>query len=321
MDTSKEVRRRHYRAIYELFWSENARIHLKDIASRLRVNPRTARRRVEEAFSQGYVTGPQLRKRSYANMKEYVCFVNCENPTEAYLDLSQDAAVVYHARLAGFASLWVSSTRKVTIDGTPVIKGLRSDYHVSFAPYRSWEKAIEVMRGKIESFHPECYEPTSHISSHWDETITWDEEDEKLFRYFESDLRRIFVPVMKKHLISTGKIYQFLERLPQCCTVTTSFFPEGISAYDPYLFVFGTEYEDFIVDLFSQMPTSAFFFKVSDMLFLHAHVKKDLMRCEDLGAPSIRQLPIPGLISELLKKGIIESEEHAVVEYHWTKSL
>ncbi|MBU7015649.1 MAG: hypothetical protein HXS52_12680 [Theionarchaea archaeon] len=321
MSITERDRRRHYRAIYELFWSENSRIHLKDIATRIRVNPRTARRRMEEALGQGYVARPQLRKRSYKNMKEYVCFFNCENPTEAFLDLDQDGAIIYRARMAGFASLWINSTRSITVDGTPVIKGFRSDYHVSYAPNRSWEKAVEIIRKKIESFQPELYEPASYISTRWDRAIRWDKEDEQLFRYFENDLRKIFLPVMKKHLISTGKIYQFLGRLPQSCTVVNSYFPEGISAYDPYLFVFGTEYEDFVVDLFSQLPTSVFFFKVSDMLFFLARVRKNMMRGEDLGTSSTRQLPIPRLISELLRKGIIESEEHAVVEYHWTKDL
>jgi hypothetical protein len=34
------------------------------------------------------------------------------------------------------------------------------------------------------------------------------------------------------------------------------------------MFMFETDYEDFIVDLFSELPTSTFFFKVANKLFV-----------------------------------------------------
>ena len=33
-----------------------------------------------------------------------------------------------------------------------IVEGVRSDYHVSFVPDHSWEKAIDIMHKKIEAF-------------------------------------------------------------------------------------------------------------------------------------------------------------------------
>lgn len=67
----------------------------------------------------------------------------------------------------------------------------------------------------------------------------------------------------------------------------TRYFPEGAKAYDPYLFVFETDYEDFIVDLFSELPTSTFFFKVSDKLLMSGRMIKTSVRKVDLEMPDI----------------------------------
>jgi hypothetical protein len=315
-----EQKKNQYRTIYESIF-DTPRVYVKDITSRLHVNPRTTSKRMHEAFSLGYVAGPHLRKRSYANMKEYVYFANCNNSFETYLHYSKNMNVVYHAKLVGFANTWIVSNKKLDIDGDIIVKGPRSDYYVPFTPSHSWSESMVLMQKKVDAFNPEEYEPERIIKTHWDETVPWDQEDETLFREFKYDSRGALTPIMKKSLISGQKIYEFMEKLQQCCTVITFYFPEGISVYDPYLFVFETDYEDFIINMFSELPTSPFFFRVSNKLFMYAFVKSDLLRCGGLAMANIGQLRIPLLTRNLLKKGIIKREDHAVVEYHWSKEL
>ncbi|MGC1119564.1 MAG: winged helix-turn-helix domain-containing protein [Candidatus Methanofastidiosia archaeon] len=321
LPTSLEAKMRHYRMIYEILWSQSPRISVKDISSALHIDPRTTSRRMKEAFDQGYIAGPQIRKRSYANMKEYMYFISCENPFPKYVSYSQDERVVYHARMAGFASLWIISRTPLDIKDAIVLEGYRSDYHLSYAPTHSWERAVKIMKASIETCYLNRYKPKEILKNRHNTYVQWDEEDEALHQYFKYNLRKPFSPVMRRHLITSGKIYAFLEKLPSCCTITTSYFPEGIASYDPYLFMFNTEYEDFIIDLFSQLPTSSFFFKVSDRLFLLAYVKRHLLRYDGLTMSGIGQLQIPILVKALLDKKIINSEDHAIVEYHWAKDL
>lgn len=315
-----ECRKRQYYDIYRSYCKE-PRIYIKDIASLLEVSPFTAAKVVEKASNLGIIVGPQIRKQSFKNTMEYMYFANCKNPFETYLQYSKNMDVVYHARMLGFANTWIISNTEVDVEGDVIAEGPRSDYYVPFTTYRSWEESLKIMLKKIEKFNPGEYESTDIIRTHWDNPITWDSEDEKLFRELKYNLREKITPIMKKNLISAQKIYEFLDEINDRCTVMTNYVFGGISAYDPYIFMFETEYDDFLIDLFSQLPSTPFFFKVSDKLFVYAYAERQLLRCSGLHMANVGQLGILLLIRKLLKRGIIQSEEQAIVAYHWSKEL
>jgi hypothetical protein len=113
----------------------------------------------------------------------------------------------------------------------------------------------------------------------------------------------------------------FMEKVPECCTIVTYFFPESINSYDSCLFKLETKYEDFIIDLFSLLPTSCLFFKVSDKLFVYAYLDRKSLRNFDSNPNDISQLHISLMLRELKKKGIVQSWDRAIVAYHWRKYL
>lgn len=318
--TSENQRRSQYRAIYELLF-QNPRIYIKTISSKLGADPAVTGRRMKEAFDLGYIAGPEIRKRSYANLKEYMYFVNYTSSVKPFLTLMQDETITYHATMSGFANFWIISKKEIHVEDGLVVGGPRSDYYMSFAPGHSWETALQVMRKKVDTFQPGDYEPKGTIKTRWDENVEWNATDEILFREFKHNLRKKLSPVMKKHQVSGEKLYDWLGRLTECCTITTSFFPDGFSTYDSYLFMFETDYEDFVIDLFSELPTSSLFFKVSNRLFLYAQVSGRLVRFVNIQDSRIGQLQIPLLMEDLLEKGILRSEAHAIMEYDWWKNL
>jgi hypothetical protein len=317
---SLKDRKKQYRIIYEEL-SKSHRIKVNRLSSILRINPNSASRRLREAFDLGYITLPQIRRRSYANTKEYMYFVRCENPLKLFRRYKDDTDVVYLAVMGGFANMWLITKEKIDIAGIILVFGCHSDYHVSHVPDRLWERAIEIMWQKAITFHPEEYKPKGIIKTHWSEVIEWDAEDEILFREFKYNARKKLTPIMRNNLISSQKTYEFLDRLPKCCTVFTRYFPESKLAYDPYLFMFETDYEDFIIDLFSQLPTSSFFFKVSDKVFVLANVKRSSMRNFDINMSDIGELHVPLLVENLMDREIIKNESHAIIEYSWGKNL
>jgi hypothetical protein len=317
--TSQEHRRKQYRTIYELLF-QSPRIYTKTVSSVLGTDPSVASRRMKEAFDLGYISGPQIRRRSYKNTKEYMYFATCETPLKSFLSSIKDAHISYHAVMSGFANLWITSTERLDCD-SDVIGGPRTDYHISFAPNHSWNTAILIMQEKVESFSPHTYSAARILSAHWDEHLKWDLKDEILFREFKYSVRKKLSPIMRKYHISGEKLYEWLGRLSECCTITTSFFPKGFSMYDSYLFAFETDYEDFIIDLFSELPTSALFFKVSNTLFLYAQITGRFVRFIDIQNPGVGQLQIPLLVDDLLERGILKSEAHSIIEYYWGKSL
>ena len=316
MKHAGEQKEKQYRTIYDAL-DETPRIKTKTLATILGITPVAASRRLKEALDFGYVLSPQLRKRSFSNMKEYMYFFDCSYPFDVYKEYVKNMDIVYHAVMKGFANFWVISNKEITIDGDIKGYGLRTDYHIAYAVNRSWDETMPVMQKRVAHFDPKDYAPRGIIGSHWDETIEWDAEDEILFGEFKYDLRKKLSPIMKTQLISAGEIYKFFDKMHQCCSVYTQYFPETIAAYDSYLFMFETDYEDFVIDLFSALPTSSFFFKVSNKLFLNAHMKKTFVRDTTFKMSDVSRLPIICILDSLLKKKIIRNVDYSIVEYHF----
>jgi hypothetical protein len=274
---------------------------------------------LNEAYDQLYILGPDIRKRSYSNLKEYMYFVKCKRPELSYLRYQEDMNVVYHALLIGFCDLWIVSTKKIDIEGHIIAEGYRSDYYVSYAPNRSWQESLEIMKKSIEAFSSETFVPKHFIETHFHSTANWRPKDEFMYRYFKYNLRKPITPLLKDHKIYGKTIYNFLEKLPETCNINTHFYPETLSAYDPYLLMVDTDYEDFIIELFSQLPSSSSFFKVSDKLFSLIYVPKQYMRHVDRSTVNMPHIPL--LIADLLDKGVIRKRERAIVDYSWAKNL
>jgi len=312
--------KKQYRDIFELI-CKDPRIEITTLSEEMKINRETVTNRLNEAHEQGFIIGPQIRKRSYQNFSEYVYLVNCKDPLELFLQYIKNRNITYHAAMEGSPNLWVTSREKISIDGDVFASGLRSDYYMSFPPHHSWETAIKAMNKKGKRFNPEDYQQKGIIQNHWDKTIEWSEEDKKLFRELKYDLRKPLTPIMKKHYIFKDEIDQWLERLPECCSILTSYFPDTISAYDPYLYIFETDYEDFIIDLFSELPTSCLFFKISDKLILRAYIDREFLRNTDLPENKISNLHIPLLVRNLKKRKIIKKGAHGIVTYHWRKDI
>ncbi|MGC1121125.1 MAG: hypothetical protein WBA22_08520 [Candidatus Methanofastidiosia archaeon] len=314
-----EQKKRQFRIIYETLY-DTPRSQVSDIATVLNVTRKTARGRLEEAFDMGHIVGPHLKRKSFANFKEYVYLLKCKDPLELYLQYSEDQDIVYHAGMDGFSNLWVISKKEIEVDGL-LYSGRRSDYYLSFPPDCSWDESAAIMRQMIREFNSEDYVPQNLIQTHWDEHIVWNDADETLFREFKYNFRRPAEPIARSHHMWSGTAHEWLEHLPRYCTIATYYFPESRAAYDPYLFMFETDYDDFIIDLFSQLPTTSFFFKVSDKLFAYLFVDRQHLRNLDAGVNDVSQLHIPLLIRELKKRKIVRNHARALVAYHWRKDL
>lgn len=314
-----EDRKRHYRMIYELF-DKKPRIYVKKISEKLGIDPSTAAKLVDEVSSLGIVTGPQVRLRSYQNTAEYVYFINSNRPTKLFNEYVENMDISYHTKMIGFCNLWINSITEIDVKGDTVLQGRRSDYFYSCARNRTWEDSFQFMQKKVEEFDAESYRPKGLIKTHFDETIEWTETCEKLYREFKYDLRKKLGPIMKTHHIGAEKIYEWLGKIPNHCSIVTGYFPEGISAYESLLYMVETAYEDFVIEVFSELPATTVFFKVNDTLFLYVHTPRQFMRSYDHQA-FLKTIYLPLLMDELVEKGIIESETCATAQFSWGKSI
>ena len=59
--------------------------------------------------------------------------------------------------LSGFAYSWIILKEKIDIDGNIINEGLRSGYHISYAPNHSWTTAVKVIySGRNDSKVSNC---------------------------------------------------------------------------------------------------------------------------------------------------------------------
>jgi hypothetical protein len=312
---SPEMRRKQFRKIYE-YLCDKPLFRPHHVAKEMGLRPSSVRLRLKEASGKGYITGPQIRKKSFANLKNYVYLIRSDDPIGLFKELAEDRRVIHHGLLDGSCDLIVTATEKLDIKGT-ICKGPSSDYYISCPPNQPWETSNQNMWDLVRKFDPDDYTPKGYIKTHWDELAEWSDTDEILFWEFKFNLRKSLRPIVKKHGISVSTIKAFLKRLPLCCTILTCYFQESLSAYVPYLFIFETEYEDFIIDVFSQLPTTCWFQRVSGKLIAHMWTLMIPVKEENTRVGDIPELQISLLIRDLIKKEILKSEAHAMFNCYW----
>jgi DNA-binding MarR family transcriptional regulator len=309
-----------YRIIFDLL-DMKPRIQFTEIAEELGVDVRTASRRLKEAVESGYIVGPQIRKKSFSNFKTYMYLVSSARPLKLFDEYIENDRVLYHEVLEGFCNLLVMSDVKLDIEGT-ILGGLTSDYYISHPPDQSWRISSQNMWDMVRKFDPADYTPKGYIETHWNETVKWSEQYEILFWEFKYNLRKALEPLVKqKYHIWSGDGIEFLEQLSRYCTIFTCYFQEMIDNYDPYLYIFETDYEDFVIDLFSQLPTTCWFQRVSGTLIAHLWTIRGKMRKIDTRNKNFPELQISLLIQELLERGIIRKENHSYREFYWRKEI
>ncbi|MGC1121130.1 MAG: winged helix-turn-helix domain-containing protein [Candidatus Methanofastidiosia archaeon] len=320
MIVSEEQKMREYRMILDLL-NKKPRIHYSEVSEILGMDARTVSSRMKEAFKRGIIVGPQIRKKSFSNLKSYMYLLDCDNPTRTFEEFVKDKSISYHAFLDGFCNILAISDRKLDIEGA-LLWGVTADYYVSHASDQSWRTTINNMWTAVGDFNPQDYTPTGHITTHWNETVEWSEEHEILYQEFKYNLRKPLRPIVSgKYNMWRGKAYDFLEQLPQCCTIFTYFYPEALPTYNHRLYLFETEYEDFIIDLFSQLPTTCWFQRISGKLIGHISLLTNSIGQENTRIRDVTALQIPLLVKELVRKGIVKSETHANFECYWRKEV
>ncbi len=150
-----------------------------------------------------------------------------------------------------------------------VLEGLRGEVFTQKVGYSSWDCCFAEMEAFLEqnltASHLEC---RPHCSD-------WDEEDWKLFDYFRFNMRKKFKHLRKEYPISWRKYGEWKTTLRKHCTILMFYFPEGRHAYDSVTLCFRTDYEKFIVQLFSRLPATSVFYKIGDYLLTNLFVPWD----------------------------------------------
>lgn len=317
---SSEEKKKKYRLIFEAFW-DNPWISENKLINILGGSKYTTKNRLNEAVSLGYVSNPQARKRAYKKTREMVYFVRNPNPYSLFSDLINEPIISYHAFVLGFCDMWIIADEPIQMDADIVLKGYRSDFHISYPVNRSWKKAILNIHQKIDSFNFE--KPEKDFIQDKSENIKWSHDYETLFNYFKFNLRKPRTPVMREYRIPTETIDRFFSDLNRSCTVFTMYYPESLISYEPWLYMIETDYPDFIIELFSELPATSWFFTVDDKLFTFLYHENEMLRVirSSTSIEEIQNIHIPFILYDMKKRGIVESEIHGRIDGYWQKEL
>ena len=187
-----------------------------------------------------------------------------------------------------------------------VVKGPLGEVIMPKVPYISWEKSFGKMEQILQMPPAEASALNCNTSS-----PGWDEEDWVLYHYFMYDLRMSFNDLRKKHAISWRKYQDWKKNLKKHCTILVDYYPQGYNTYNGITTCFHTKYEQYIVDLFSHLPTTPVFYKVGTYLCVNMYCPKGYEK----------EMRMFKITSALLNEGVIKDSSDGYGICHWLKDF
>ncbi len=265
----------------------------------------TVNRYAKQAEEKKIILNPHLRLKSPAGKTALLLF---EDKWKAFNELQNNTSVKYLCVYQGDWNILAAYEKSMDFSCIPgfretMVEGQRGEIFTPKVEYISWEASFKKMEALLKErnvkksslvFQPCCPD--------------WDEDGWKMYEYFRPNLRKRFTHLRKQHPISWRKYQEWKSTLKDNCAILVSFFPEGYHAYDCFTLCFRTEYEKYIVELFSKIPTTPNFYKIENYFLGNIYILKDyqvFMRVYEI-------------ISQLIERGIITDyrEGKGVVTWH-----
>lgn len=270
------------------------------VAELLRRSIATVNRYARKAEKEIIIMNPQPRLYCHPDIK--IALLVFENKYNAFDELKKYPGIRYLCLYHGDWDIVAIYDAPVDFTAVPgyaetVIEGLYGPCHIPKIAYRSWEQFFESAQTFLEQ-EERIRESISDCSPRIPE---WDEEDWEMYWYFIANLRRSFNALRKKTPISWRKYIEWKNTLRDHCTILTGYFPEGSYSYLDMSLCFKTQYEKYVVDLLSHMPTSPGFTRVGEFVLVNIFIPKEYSQ----------QPKVYNIISQLVDEGIISDYKDA----------
>ena len=189
-----------------------------------------------------------------------------------------------------------------------IADGLRGTIISPKVEYTSWRRGFE----KIEKF----IKQKKDIDKSKLQCVTcqpeWDEEEWTLYYYFKRKLRRNFNRMRKEHKISWRKYEDWKATLKKYCSINITYLHEGYDAYMSVALCLETDYEQYLIDLLSLLPTGTIFYKIGERLMVTIYAPREDVECT---------YRIFRVISQLKGNGIVHDYLDGVAVWYWRRHL
>ena len=263
----------------------------KKVSELLNRSLSTINRYAKQAEEEGVIWNPTL---GLAHPDRKVALLRFKDKMKAFYTLQEYMNVGYICVSQGgwdVIALYDGEVDFLSIPGyeKTVMKGHRDIIFTPKVSYTSWDRCFVEMENLLKKTPVEssikcnlCYPQ-------------WDEEEWNLYCFFRPNMRKKFSDLRKESPISWRKYEEWKQNLRTHCTIMMEYYPEGNKAYDSVILCFKTEYEQYIVEFFSHMPTTCFFYKIGEYVMVSMFIPQDYEQ----------QINLYKMISQLIGQKII----------------
>jgi hypothetical protein len=285
----------------------NPVISFYDIAVSTGLSRNTVAKYLREMYTQGIVMGPQIRVKQARNYKEYVYFMNFQDPYRVFNGLKRFPHVVYHAMTCGDWNTLVITNRlldlsKLTGFQTMVTQGTRGYSYTPLVQYISWNQCFRKMYNHLKTFAPRREYNNRRIAL----PLDWGKDEWKLFETFNHYMRKKVTPALRKIKVRYETYMRWMKTLEDHCTIHTGFYPQGYEKYLHHCFLFHTDHHQSVQSLFSFLPTTPFIMELNSQLLIFAST----------ASPDVART-LFCVIYNMKTKEMIKRFSHVVVLFHW----
>ncbi len=260
----------------------------------------TVNRYAKEGEKQIVILNPQPKLYPHPDIK--ITLLVFENKYNAFEELKKYPGIRYMCLYHGDWDIVAVHDASVDFTEIPgyietVVEGLYGPCLTPKTTYTSWEQFFEsakIFLEQEEKIQESIFDCNPRIPD-------WDKEDWEMYWYFIANLRRSFNELRKKTPISWRKYAEWKKSLADYCTILAGFFPEGSHSYLDMTLCFTTQYEKYVVDLFSHMPTTPGFTRAGEYVLANIFIPKDYSQ----------QPKVYNINSQLVDEGIISDYKDA----------
>lgn len=303
---SQMRRKRNYFKIFEQIY-ETPSMSIYDISQKAELSRNTVSKYMKEMYAQGVLVGPQIRMKPAPNYKEYVYLMNFRNPFQVFEGLKGFPNVLYHVMAFGDWNIMAVTDRLLDFSqligfDSMVNQGMRGRSYTPKVEFTRWEDSFENSYGRVTQF-------ISTRSGYRDRRLAspldWDEDMWKLYRTFKFNMRKKVTPTLRKIKVRYETYTKWMKTLEEHSTVHVGFYPDGYQTYMTYCFLFSSDYEDSVKELFSLFPTTPFILEIGNQLMVFTNM---------ISSKITRGLFCT--IYDMKRNGIIKGFKQAVAVFH-----
>ncbi len=270
---SQMKRKRSYFKIFEQIYGTPS-MSIYDISQNAGMSRNTVSKYLKEMYAQGIIIGPQIRLKPAPNYKEYVYLMNFRDPFQVFEGLKGFPNVLYHVMTFGDWNIMAVTNRLLDFSqlvgfDSMVYQGMRGCSYTPKVACTRWEDSFENSYDHVDQF---TSTPSAYKDRRLSSSLDWDEDMWKLYYTFKFNMRKKVTPTLREIKVRYETYTKWMKSLEEHSTIHVGFYPDGYQTYMTYCFMFSSDYEDSVRELFSLFPTTPFILEIGNQLMVFTNM-------------------------------------------------